>query len=83
MKLKDLKIGQSTAMKLPAHPKDVLISITIEDVITTVQSNIPSQSRNAEAVHKTWKEMLKLAVADAEHDLNENMKMILKESESK
>ena len=60
------------------HQKDdILASITFEELITTVTTN--EKVMDEKTVKRVWKELLKNALGDAEHELKQNMKAILKE----
>ena len=59
------------------HQKDDLLGgITFEELITTIQSN--ESVVNEKVVKKVYKEILKANLDDAEYELKQNMKEIIK-----
>jgi len=71
-KWKDLMVTERFHQK-----DDILASITFEELITTVTTN--EKVMDEKTVKRVWKELLKNALGDAEHELKQNMKAILKE----
>jgi hypothetical protein len=65
----------------PKSTKDTLLhGLTIEDLITSVISNIPKEKINNETVKKEFNDLLKQVTRNAYETLRDNMTFILDES---
>ena len=70
-------------MNLVNKHDDILRGITIEDVITTCYSNLPKEDINEKTVKDEFKNILNMAIEDANFEINDKMEFILKELDVK
>lgn len=70
-------------MSFVSKHDDILRGITIEDVITTCYSNLPKEDINEKTVKKEFKNILNMAIEDANFEINDKMEFILRELDVK